>query len=99
MLSLLRAMRRERCGIAGLCGVFGVDVRKRLWHSDVMDAIEVIGMLNRAVRDAGSQKAFAERCGVSQQFLHDVLNARRMPSEKILSTIGVKKVIRFVRIK
>ena len=64
-----------------------------------MDAIEVMLLLNKAVRDAGSQKAFAEQCGISQQFLHDVLNARRAPSEKILSVLGVRKVTRFVRLK
>jgi len=70
-----------------------------IWQSDVMDAIEVMLLLNKAVRDAGSQKAFAEQCGISQQFLHDVLNARRAPSEKILSVIGIRKVVRFESVK
>lgn len=51
--------------------------------------------LMRAVEDAGSQKAFAERVGVSAQFLHDVLRDRRNANAEILDAIGYERVVTY----
>lgn len=61
-----------------------------------LSAIDVCARLNREVRAAGSQKAWALANGVSPQYLHDVLNARREPGATILAALGLRKVVRYV---
>ena len=38
-----------------------------------------------------SQKEFAEQHGVSLQYVHDVLNGRRMPGASMLNALGLRK--------
>lgn len=42
-----------------------------------------------------SQQEFANQIGVSLSYLNDVLHGRREPGEKILSAIGVRKVVSY----
>ena len=60
---------------------------------------DVRAMLAQAVRDAGSQKAFALRAGVSRPYLNDVLAGRREPGERLLDAIAVQRVERFVSLR
>ncbi|UYW28387.1 helix-turn-helix transcriptional regulator [Methylorubrum extorquens] len=60
---------------------------------------EVRAMLAQAVRDAGSQKRFAEQTGVSRPYLNDVLARRREPGERLLDAIAVQRVERFVSLR
>lgn len=54
-----------------------------------MDNDAVIELLRK--RQAGrTQKEVAEELGVTPQFLHDVLNGRRNPSDRILEYVGLK---------
>lgn len=54
---------------------------------------DVIDRLRAAVHEAGSQKACAEKFGISQMYLSDVLNGRRSPGEKILDALGLEAQI------
>jgi len=56
---------------------------------------EVIDILQRQVEVYGSQKALAERIGVSPQYLGDILLARREPGESILGFLGMQKVVSY----
>lgn len=49
--------------------------------------------LQQAVEVAGSQKAFAEKAGISQQYLCDVLKGRREIGDKILKWFKMERVI------
>lgn len=60
-----------------------------------LDSIEVCRRLSAAVKKAGSQKAFAEKHGISTAYLCDVLNARREPGPSVLEAIGLMKVTRY----
>lgn len=44
----------------------------------------------------GSQKAYAEACGVSPSYVHDVIKGRREPTEPILTPLGIERQIIFV---
>lgn len=66
-------------------------------HSDEMDAYGVVSELRAAIKSAGSQTKFAARCGVSPQFVCDVLNGRRIPSGRLLAAIGMRRVVKYVR--
>jgi plasmid maintenance system antidote protein VapI len=46
--------------------------------------------LAKAVADAGSQKAFAEQCGLSPQYINDCLRNRREISGKLAECLGLK---------
>lgn len=56
-----------------------------------LDLIGVCARLRAACQAAGGQKAWAERHGVSPQYVCDVLNARREPGAAILAPLGLAK--------
>ena len=56
---------------------------------------ELIERLRDAVNRAGSQKDFAQRHGLSEQYLSDVLRSRREPGQKILDALGLERVVRY----
>lgn len=56
---------------------------------------DVLDRLRAAVAVAGSQKAYAERIGVSQTYLSDVLTGNRAPGEKILTALGLEAVMMY----
>lgn len=62
-----------------------------------MDATDVLELVKRGVEGAGSQKDFATAHGMSQGFLHDVLNGRRDLSDKVLEAVGVERIITYRR--
>lgn len=58
-----------------------------------VDLIEIYGRIRKACREAGSQKAFAEKAGVSAAFVSAVLNGQKPPSAAMLSHVGIKRVV------
>lgn len=54
---------------------------------------EVREMLQDAVIKAGSQQAFAEKAGISQQYLSDLIKGRRTPGDAVLKALGLRKTI------
>lgn len=60
-----------------------------LTEQDVMERLRV------AVAAAGSQKAYAERIGVSQTYLSDVLIGNRTPGQKILDALGLEALLMY----
>jgi hypothetical protein len=54
-------------------------VRKKLWLA--------IG------RGRHTQLSLARKLGISAQYLHDILNARREPGESVLGYLGLEKVV------
>lgn len=64
-------------------------------QNDLLDFADITGRIQTACRADGSQKAFADRCGVTKQFVGLVLNGVRQPSDTILAAVGVRKVIRY----
>lgn len=40
-----------------------------------------------------SQKAWAEKHGISPQYVNDVLNGRRLPGDKITQALGLEKAL------
>jgi len=63
-----------------------------------IDETRLREMLSIAINVAGSQKAFAEKAGISEQFLSDILKQRREISDKILKWFGLERVIYYRRI-
>ena len=60
-----------------------------------MDAEFVRGMLRRACRDEGGQKAWAAKHGVSAQYVCDVLQGRREPGDGICIGLGIRRVVTY----
>ena len=60
-----------------------------------LDSIEVCRRLTAACKAAGSQRAFAEKNGMSAAYVCDVLNGRRDPGPSILKALGLVIVIRY----
>lgn len=55
--------------------------------------------LSVAVRDAGSQRAFAQRAGITQGNLSDILHGRRDIGDRVLAALDLQRVERFVPIR
>ena len=60
---------------------------------------DVLFLIQREINLAGSRDAFAASRGVSTPYLSQVLNKRRPPSDKLLSAIGLRRVMTFERIR
>lgn len=58
---------------------------------------EVISLIQARIKKDGTQLAFAKRIGVSASFLHDVLNGRRTPNDKIISELGLTEIRGFAK--
>lgn len=76
---------------------------KVVFHSKVrynadMSKYFLLKHLQSEVEKAGSQKALANRLGISQQYLNDVLKGRREPGDKILYPLGFQRIVTYTRI-
>lgn len=56
--------------------------------------IDPIRMLRESL-GTDSQADVARKIGISPQYLHDVLNERRGPGEKILDYLGLERIITY----
>lgn len=56
-----------------------------------MDKSDVIRLLEEEVKRLGSQRALADRLGVTPAYLGDVLRGRRDPGPAILEALGLEK--------
>lgn len=56
------------------------------------------GMVRIAIRVEGSQKAFAQKVGISETHLTDVLKERRSVPRKVLEFLGLERVTLYRRI-
>lgn len=61
-------------------------------------ADQILSRLRAESSAAESQKALAERMGISPQFLHDMLNDRRPITGKALSYLGFAQITVYYRI-
>lgn len=62
-----------------------------------LTSLDVCGRLRAACRAAGGQQVWAQQNGVSPAYVSDVLNARREPGDSILTALGLRKVVRYVK--
>ncbi len=62
------------------------------WSSE-----EIREMLRCKAEELGSQKALAAACGVSDQFLSDIILGKREPSGKPLEFLGMRRTVRYER--
>jgi hypothetical protein len=60
---------------------------------------DVIAKLKKMTSTRGSKSGLAVDLGISPQFLGDVLAGRREPGTKLLSAMGLEKVIFYSKIK
>lgn len=56
---------------------------------------EVYRHLLDAIDRAGGQRPFARQLGVTPSYINDVVNKRRLMSDRILGAIGIKRVVTF----
>jgi hypothetical protein len=66
-----------------------------LLSENALNLLEFYALLRQACREAGGQRAFARTHGMSEQYLCDVLNARKDPGDRILAALGLVKVVRY----
>lgn len=56
------------------------------------------GMVRIAIQVEGSQKAFAQKVGISETHLTDVLKERRSVPRKVLEFLGLERITLYRRI-
>lgn len=69
-------------------------MKQKIIHRD-----DVVKLLERLCQKLGSQKALAEKLGVSPSYISDVLSGRRDISESLARKLGLKVVIGCTPIK
>lgn len=52
--------------------------------------MDIVRILKRMVDRAGSQKQAAHELGISAQYLNDLIQGRREPSDNVLEKIGLE---------
>lgn len=60
-----------------------------------MTKAEFLEYLKSLVAEAGTQKALAEKLGINQAYLSDILAEHREPAEKILKALGMEQVVTY----
>lgn len=60
-----------------------------------MDRGQFVEHLRRKASEAGGQKILAQKLGVSEAYLSDVINGRREPADKLLSALGMERVVTY----
>ncbi len=59
------------------------------------EAQDPLRALERAVRKAGSARAWAVQAGVSEAYVSDVRLGRRDPGPAVLAALGLERVVRY----
>lgn len=54
---------------------------------------QVYQHLLEAIKRAGGQRPFAQQIKVTPSYINDVVNKRRLMSDRILAVIGIERVI------
>ena len=62
-------------------------------QSNALDAVDIYRLVNQAIDSAGGETAFAEKVGVSRQFVHTVMRGGRNLPPRFLEAVGVRRVI------
>lgn len=57
---------------------------------------DVRKMLKRACNEAGSQRAFARKHGLSAAYISDVLLGHRAPAGTICRALGLQMTVRYI---
>lgn len=61
----------------------------------IVDPNEVLSVLRSAIQDEGSQLNFARKHNISPPYISDALKGRRDPGEKILTALGLERVVNY----
>ncbi len=52
---------------------------------------DIVALLRAGVAEAGSQRRFAQACGIHEGDLSQFLRLRRLPSERAMHLVGVER--------
>jgi transcriptional regulator with XRE-family HTH domain len=69
---------------------FKMSLKKYLPVEDVREELRLLA------DSMSTHKALADKMGISPAYLHDVLAGRREPGPKVLSFLGLKRVVVYV---
>jgi transcriptional regulator with XRE-family HTH domain len=64
-----------------------------------MNKEELMALLREKITQAGDQRKLAAQLGVSQPHLSEILNGRKEPAEKVLTALGLRRVVMFEKIE
>jgi len=64
----------------------------------LLSEVQILECLWKACEQAGSQKAWAEKNGVSPSYVTDVLLGRRAPGDAITHRLGFERVVRYRKV-
>lgn len=54
---------------------------------------DVIARLRAAVSEAGGQRAFARKVGLTPAYVNDMLRGRRAIAEKVLDVLSIERIV------
>lgn len=65
----------------------------------VIDSSPVIEKLHEEIERLGTQRAAADKFGVSASYITDLLKGLREPGKKLLKAIGFVRIVRYERLE
>jgi|WetSurMetagenome_2_1015567.scaffolds.fasta_scaffold102778_5 transcriptional regulator with XRE-family HTH domain len=68
-------------------------------NKELLSVDEVVYLINQKCDRLGQQKLYAERVGISQEYLSKILSGKENPAHKILENLGLVKVVMYARKK
>jgi hypothetical protein len=92
----------ENYAVKRIREILFADERIRVYYSfqgEAMTKEDLLIKLQRMTKGHGSKVALARSLEVSPQFLGDLLAGRRDPGEKMLTALGLRKVVSYHPVK
>lgn len=65
--------------------------------TDTLTPAQALALIREHIHAEGSQKAFAEKFGLSTAYVSDTINGRREPSKAILNAVGLSRATVYVK--
>lgn len=65
--------------------------------NNILTSVDVLGVLRRECSDLGTQKAWAEKHGVSPAYVNDLLQGRREISDNVADMLGYERRVIFTK--
>lgn len=96
--NIANARRRLSDDVLAVLGLVAVEAYKRQ-DGKIISIKEMFAKLNTEVRDAGGNDAFARAHGLNKVTVSCIANTRRSPSKPLLAVLGLRKVVRYMRVQ
>lgn len=96
--NIANARRRLSDDVLAVLGLVAVEAYKQP-DGKIISIKEMFAKLNTEMRSAGGNDAFARAYGLNKATVSCIANTHRSPSKPLLAVLGLRKVVRYMRVQ